>query len=242
MDWIIVIPSYQRAPGLKDKTLALLLRYNIPKEKITIFCANEEEAQIYQETLPEYKIIVGVPGLHQQRNFISLYYPVGTKIVSLDDDLTALCLLEDGKIIPHPSLLNLIDEGFKQCEYHHYHLWGIAPVCNPFFMKDIIHTDLKFCIGHLYGYINRHLQLKIQYKDDYEMTLKNAVLDKGVIRFSGVAAKTRLGAAGGLNTSNEQRLQTNIKNIQVLMSEYPGLVRLNKKRPGEILLSRRIKT
>ena len=212
----------------------------MPVNKITIFCANEAEAKTYQDALPDYKIIVGVPGLTQQRNFISLYYPVGTKIVSLDDDLTALNTLKDGKLVPLPNLIDLIEDAFKQCEHHKYHLWGIAPVCNAFYMKDIIHTNLKFCIGHLYGYINRHLQLKIVYKDDYEMTLKNATLDGGVIRYSGVAAKTKLGAPGGLNKTNEERLQTNLKNIQVLMSEYPGLVRPNKKRPGEILLARKV--
>jgi hypothetical protein len=240
MDWLIVIPSYRRATVLKDKTFALLLRYNIPKELINIFVGSEEEARTYKAEFPDINIVVGVVGLKEQRNFIGEYYPVGQRIVSFDDDLTALCTLQDGKIVTLPSLVDLINSGFEQCSEHKYHLWGIAPVCNGFFMKDVIHTDLKFCIGHLWGVVNRRIPLNLCYKEDYERTLQNAVRDGGVIRFSGVAAKTRLGAVGGLDTSASNRLAFNLTSTKYLMETYPGLVRLNKKRPGEILLSRRI--
>ena len=241
MDWVIVIPSYKRPIALKDKTIALLQRYNIPKHLINIFVGNTEEYEMYKKEFPDYNIVVGVVGLKEQRNFIGEYYPIGQRIVSFDDDVTALCTLKEGKIVPLESLINLINDGFKECVQYKYHLWGIAPVCNGFFMKDIIHTDLKFCIGHFWGVINRRIPLELCYKEDYERTLQNAVRDGGVIRFSGVAAKTKLGASGGLNTSQEQRLGYNLDSTKYLMNKYPGLVRLNPKRPGEVLLARKIK-
>ena len=33
-DYTVVIPSYKRPEGCRDKTLAVLHKYNIPKEKI----------------------------------------------------------------------------------------------------------------------------------------------------------------------------------------------------------------
>ena len=242
MDWVVAIASYQRAKVLKDKTLALLLRYNISKDLITIFVGNQEEYKEYEQEFPDIEIVVGVVGLMEQRNFIGNFYPVGKKIVCFDDDLTALCTLDNGKLVPLPSLTKLIDDGFKNCEEYKFHLWGISPVANGFFMKDVIHTDLKFCIGHLWGVINRRIPLTLCYKEDYQRTLQNAVRDGGVIRFSGVAAKTKLGASGGLNTSQEQRLGYNLTSSKILMEQYPGLVRPNKKRPGEILLARKVVT
>jgi hypothetical protein len=240
MDWVVVIPSYKRATVLKDKTFALLLRYNIPKDLINIFVGNPEEYLIYKEHFPDINIVIGVVGLKEQRDFIGNYYPIGKHIVSFDDDLTALCTLENGKLVPLPSLINLIDQGFKNCIDYKFHLWGISPVANAFYMKDVIHTDLKFCIGHMWGVINRRIPLTLCYKEDYERTLQNAVRDGGVIRFSGVAAKTKLGASGGLNTTQEQRLGYNLISSKTLIEQYPGLVRPNKKRQGEILLSRKV--
>ena len=71
MDYIIAIPSYKRPETIKTKTLSLLNAHNIPKDKITIFVANEDEYNEYQESLNnEYKIVVGVPTIGEQRNFI----------------------------------------------------------------------------------------------------------------------------------------------------------------------------
>ena len=243
MDYVITVGSYRRLETLLTKTIPVLEKYNIPKDKINIFVGNEEEYKVYSDAIKDIKIIVGVVGLQAYRNFISNYYPVGTYIVNMDDDIAELYQLgPDGKLQPLKSLEDIIIQGFNKCVEHHYSLWGIAPTYNGFFMSDKIHTDLKFCIGHLYGYINRRIMITIPYyKDDYERSLENAVRDGGVIRFSGVSAKTKIGATGGISVKNSDRLQKNIKDCEFLMEKYPGLVRLNPKRPGEVLLARKIK-
>ena len=73
MDYTIVIPSYKRAELCRDKTLAVLHRYKIPKEQIVVVVANKEEKETYEEILDPktYKeILVGVPGLANVRNWI----------------------------------------------------------------------------------------------------------------------------------------------------------------------------
>jgi len=71
IDYKIAIPSYKRHNTIKEKTLRLLDEYNIDKNKITVFVANTDEEILYKESLDnEYKIVVGVPTIGKQRNFI----------------------------------------------------------------------------------------------------------------------------------------------------------------------------
>ncbi len=88
--YIIVIPSYNRVDIIQVKTLALLRRHGISSTKINIFVANQEEYDLYNKTINKQlynKLIIGVIGLKNQRNFIMKYYPEGTHIVHMDDDL-----------------------------------------------------------------------------------------------------------------------------------------------------------
>jgi len=88
--YIIVIPSYNRVDIIQVKTLALLRRHGISSTKINIFVANQEEYDLYNKTINKQlynKLIIGVIGLKNQRNFIMKYYPEGTHIVQMDDDL-----------------------------------------------------------------------------------------------------------------------------------------------------------
>ena len=88
----IAIPSYKRANTLRDKTAALLERYNVPSENVIIFVANEEERVAYAEALkdsPYSYIVVGVVGMGAIRNFIRDYFDEGEFIVNLDDDLSS---------------------------------------------------------------------------------------------------------------------------------------------------------
>ena len=89
-DYIIVIPSYNRPDIIQIKTLALLNRHNINPQKIIIFVANQEQYDLYKAKVPAMlygNLVIGVLGLKNQRNFIMDYYPEGTHIVQMDDDL-----------------------------------------------------------------------------------------------------------------------------------------------------------
>lgn len=242
MSYEIAIPSYNRADVCKTKTLAMLRTQSIPAERITVFVASEDQRSLYEEVIPRDlygRIVVGVLGHNLIKNWISQYYPLGKPYVSIDDDIVNIVQLTgEGKLQTIVSLDELIQDGFRQCELNNYHLWGIAPVANGFFLKQTIHLDLKFCIGHFWGCINRHIPITLNLKDDYERSLQNAVRDGGVIRFSYIAAVTKYCATGGINQSKEERSVANAKEVATLLKDYPGLVRLNSKRPGEILLNR----
>jgi hypothetical protein len=229
----------------RTKTLALLQQHRIDPARITLFVANNEEKALYEAGIPQGmygKIIVAVKGHREVKNWIANYYPLGTEYVSCDDDLYSLVELDgNGGLRPLHSLHELILQGFKECKNLDYHLWGISPVANGFFLKQTIHTDCKFCIGHFFGVINRRIPITLNLKDDYERSLQNTVRDGGVIRFSYVAGVTKYCASGGINQSKQERSEANKKEVEFLMKEYPNLVRLNKKREGEILLQRSLK-
>jgi len=245
MSYQVVIPTYGRADSIKDKTLAILHKYQIPKAQITLFVANKVEKELYEKEVPKSlygSIVTGVPGIVNQRNFIMKYYPVGTHLVSFDDDITGLSEVQEGKLIPLISLKKTIQQGFSLCKRMGYSMWGIYPTKNAGWMSTIPSTNLKFLIGHMYGIINRKIQLHMQLKEDYELTLENAVRDGGVIRLNHIAATTKMGNKGGIDKTIEERLTNYIKASDYLLKKYPGLVRKNPRREGEILLAREIKS
>ena len=91
IDYQIAIPSYKRSETIKKKTLKVLAEYDIPPERVTVFVANEEELEAYTKSLSEHQyggnIVVGVPTIGKQRNFIEKYYPEGTRLMMFDDDI-----------------------------------------------------------------------------------------------------------------------------------------------------------
>ena len=243
MVYQIVIPTYGRPELVQEKTLAMLHSYKIPKEQITLFVANKKEYDIYYTKVPSTlygSIVIGVPGLMQQRNFIMQYYPLGTQLVSFDDDVGALWQLEGEKLIPVVSLKQVIQRGFSLCKRLGYHMWGIYPTKNAGWMSPEPSTNLKFLIGHMYGIINRKIILHAPLKHDYELSLENAVRDGGVVRLNHITATTKMGKVGGIGKTVEERGSTYKKVIQYLINKYPGLVRPNPRREGEILLAREI--
>lgn len=245
MVYQIVIPTYGRPELLQEKTLAMLHSYKIPKQQVTLFVANKREYDLYNKNVADSlygSLVIGVPGLMQQRNFIMQYYPVGTHIVSFDDDVSGLWQLEGGKLVPLVGLKQVIQRGFALCKRLGYSMWGIYPTKNAGWMSSEPSTNLKFLIGHMYGIINRKIVLHAPLKHDYELSLENAVRDGGVVRLNDVVATTKMGKAGGIGKTVEERQYVYKKVIQYLVKKYPGLVRINPRREGEILLAREIKS
>lgn len=248
MEYQIVIPSYKRARAIKEKTLRVLHLQNIPKNRIHIFVASESEKTEYESENPGYKVIVGMLGLVQQRNFIQLYFPVGTLLLSLDDDVEGLSVLEGEKLRPLSGLENIINIGFSECLKSGARLWSIYPVHNAFFMKHTITTDFKFCIGSFFGFINPGTEILNPSpdgcKEDYIRTILFWKADRSVVRINYVAHKTNYGGgSGGLQeASTESRMEKEVDAVRYLLTNYPELVRLNPRRKSpfpEVLLKRR---
>lgn len=230
-NYIIAIPSYNRADILKTKTFATLKRHNIPDNIIYIFVANNDEREKYIMKIdidPEH-IIIGLKGLKNQRNFISSYFPEGEYIVQLDDDIDEIVeliipnnrtsmrtsmrtakqkreMMKKHKIKPITNLNKFIVDAFNICVSKGIYLWGIYPVDNPYFMTDTITTDLRFIVGPFWGIINRHseqLKLSVDEKENVERTLQYYIMDGGVIRFNNISITTNYyKTPGGMQTNS----------------------------------------
>ena len=250
-DYIVVIPSYKREQTVQTKTLATLQRYNIPADKITIFVANEEQLQTYKKAVPRslYKnLIVGVPGLAQVRNFILDHYPIGTKIVMMDDDVTGFVeRTEEGGIRPLRSLQDVIHTGFTAAKKEGASLWGVYPVPNGFFMNPNVTNDLKFIIGSFWGIINPGatkkggILLPMSEKEDYIRTLMAWDRDGTVVRINYVSPKTAYYKEPGGMQTDPKRMENQKKAVAFLLKTWPDKVRINTRRKSaypEILLRR----
>jgi hypothetical protein len=240
--YVIAIPSYKRAELLNRKTLKTLADYNIPRNRIFVFVANEEEEKIYKETLDKKMyghLVVGVKGLRNQRNFISRYFPIGQEIVNLDDDLAGFNILKthgttfnkkDNYHAKLPDFDSFIKDAFKTLRNEGLFLWGIYPINNPYFMTPKITTDLRLIVGPCWGNINRHskdLILTIDEKEDVERTLQYYVNDGGVIRFNNISVATSYYVTpGGMQALERDRKKDAYESAVYLNKKYPTLTSL----------------
>ena len=206
-DFVVAIPSYDRPKELNKKTLTMLEDNNISKNIITVFVASAEQKKIYEEEIgTDYKIVIGVKGMANIRNFMTNYYPSGKKILFIDDDISRIVKGESSgmKITKVTNLKSLASNGFNLCKKHGYALWGLHPSSNPRSLKSdkLVTNNLKYIIGALYGVINdKSLKVSLDQAEDYERTLKYYVKYGGMIRFNNYSGYTTYYAKGGMEAA-----------------------------------------
>jgi hypothetical protein len=159
----------------------------------------------------------------------------------MDDDIQGLWILNgnDYSLLPPEQFVPTVEKMFKQLEDHKYNMFGIYPTKCKMYQKQSpeVSTNLKFCIGHFFGVINKKVITDIDYKEDYQRSIEYSLRDGGVLRFNRVCAFTKFGIAGGVNKSAKERHDIYEKEITYLLSKYPLIINRNKKRPAEILLT-----
>jgi len=225
-DFVVAIPSYDRPKELNKKTLSMLKDNNISKNIITIFVANSEQKKIYEEEIgTDYKIVVGVKGISNIRNFMTKYYPSGKKILYIDDDINRIVQGQsDGmKLTTVTNLKTLAQKGFKLCKENGFQLFGLHPSNNARSLKssNSITKKLNYIPGGLYGVINdKSLLSTINYAEDFEKSIKYYIKYGGVIRFNNYSAYTTLYTPGG-NQSTGRTVSTEDSDKKALARKYP---------------------
>lgn len=225
----IAVPSYKRVKTLKDKTYKLLLNHKL-LSATTIFVV-PEELDAYKAEFPDVRVVAGVPGLIQQRRFISSYFPQGTHLMMMDDDLKEIIGMDKK---PIENLHELITRGFALTEEHGCRLWGITAVSNPFYMKPEPSTNLKFIVGCFYGF--RHIGeepfVPLTIKEDYYRSCAYYKADKKIIRINSVAPITKFYTEpGGLQETRTDALE--LEGAQRVVSDFPMYATLyTRKRTG----------
>jgi hypothetical protein len=191
----IAIPSYRRTTTLVKKTLMMLLKAEMPGDNITIFVASEEEAEMYRQVVI-FPVVVGLPGIHQQRRFIESYYSVGSRVLCIDDDVSKI------KMKVQMPLAQAVDRMFDITAKEGAALFGINPCSHTLGLKDEYTVGLSYCIGAFQGIIIKDPKLETSpspFYEDFWRTVKAYQRDGKVVRFNGLAPVTRyFSEAGGL--------------------------------------------
>jgi hypothetical protein len=251
-NYIICIPSYERANICNEKTLNMLFQNNIAKNKIYVYVANHTEFNIYKKILDPkkyYKIIVGKKGLVNQKQFIIDQWEQNKHIIFIDDDIQSIDLSLSDLFKSH-TLDYFFKYAFIECQKKNAYIWGVYPVFNPYFRKGRkeISTELNFIVGCVYGIINRpklqNIKLTItkenSQKEDVERTLKYFIHDGIVIRFNKIGFVTKYyGVEGGLGNF-EDRISSGLKASKKLKDEYPeyGNIKIRKNGMAEFVLKK----
>lgn len=245
VNYVIAIPTYNRIEEVTNKSLNTLREAGIPKNRIHLFVANQQQYKLYEENVPKNlygKIVIGKKGITNQRIFIASYFPEGQYVISMDDDVEQFEILKGEKLTKLTNINEFFDDAYKLMKKEHLFIWGIYPVRNPFFMYKETTLDLRFIIGVTFGFIVRHdkdlkMSIKAETKEDYEQTILYYLKDGGVIRFNNVTVKTKFNAPGGLGTD---RFERNKNAAEYLVKKYPDIVTRNDRKDGtpEVKLAR----
>ena len=193
----IAIPSYKRATTIGKKTLKVLREEGFLASDINIFVANQEEAEEYKRAVDATlynDIIVGVLTIQAQRKFIQNYYPRGSYVLQMDDDIRGF------KKLRECHLPTLFLEAFDYCKENVIPMWGIYPCDNSRFMKDRWNEGLFLVCGICYGSIINHIEPLVDIKDDWSLSLAAFKEYGKLLRLDFIAPKTTYwGGTGGLN-------------------------------------------
>lgn len=233
-DWVVAVPSYRRPDILHKKTLTTLKAAGVPTSRVYVFVANaEEEAEYRAKVDPALynKMIVGIKGLANQRQYIMDYFPKGKLIVFMDDDIISVKkLIENnrgGSLEKVTALSSVFTNSFKVMKSHGAHIWGVYPSANPFFMSNTVSTDLKYIIGATYGIENtKDDAYRLTFGDnqeDKERTIRYWEKDGIVVRLNYITIATAYYAPGGMDTP--ERKQQTKEYTEKLVAKWPDYVK-----------------
>ncbi len=231
MDFVVVIPSYKRAEKLKTHTLELL-KGDIPSELIYIFVANEEEKETYiKECGDEYNYVVGKKGKAEIEECIKNYFDEGQLIAHFDDDVKLVyevVLNEEGKTKRKTveSLLDFIDNAFKQMKLGDCELWGLEHPGNDYWTStNKILKPRMLVNGQVFGNVNDKSLKYETLLDDVERSLhfhyKNGGRNLIMGRFMPLCGKNW--SAGGLEGMRTKETFTESANR--IAEKYPNTVK-----------------
>jgi hypothetical protein len=228
MDYKIVIPSLGRADILCERTLPLLLEfYEIEPSNIFVFVVENEYLE-YRNKIDEnnkVNVIVGVKGIAQQRAFISNYFEEGQFILSLDDDIRRISELEGDKLFDLKSLKDLIKivkEIFLETESA---CCGVYPTNNPFFMSQMVTSNLKFLIGAMRFYLNdREIETNTDYSllEDYNKSILYYKKYKTISRLNYITIDHDCNGKlkGGLSSINDRSYHYKALEVQKFQENF----------------------
>ena len=230
MSYTLVIPSYRRSKILLNKTWSLLQRTGFTMSDAIIWVNDEEDYKEYSKLFPPEQIRVGGSSLTEKRNLIVNSFPLDSNIVQIDDDIDQIYVMkEKGKKVVLKDFNKLVALGFSYCESENSSFWGVYPIDNPLCMNPFVRSNLCYCIGALFGIVNKRILVEYNYAEYFERTLKFWELEKKVLRLDFVGISTKYyTTSGGLQESRTE--EKNYSDKKNLVDKYSSSCKLVTKR------------
>lgn len=222
----LAIPTYSRHLTLATKTLRFLEQSSYPAEKIYLFVANTVEAALYSSHIPKNlygKIIVGVKGLVEQRNFISDFFPEDEILIQMDDDVKRIHT-------PGITFLELVEHAVKELGHRRAGLFGVLPNDDGRRYKNVTTTYLTHILGSFFICRNhKDIRLTHSEKEDYERSILYFLRYGQVLRYRGGGVTTTYQkGTGGLQ--QEGRSKREEEGVVYLLATYPRLCKRKDKK------------
>lgn len=221
----VAIPSLGRYDTISQKTLLYLQQVGYPKDLIYIFVVPEEE-DLYRSKVPEslyHRIVVGKRGLQEQRSFIRDFFPDGSILLCMDDDILGV------KSLLY-SFRELIEMGVEEIQRGETGLWGIMPNDDGRKLNHSTTNHLSFIIGCCFLMRNHQdINLTTTHLDDYERCMLYFQRYGRVTRYRGAGVKTTYNEGEGGLICPDRHLQIKAQ-AEELSRRFPGLCREIVKR------------
>jgi hypothetical protein len=227
MEYKLVCPTYKRIETFKNKTYALLKKTNAPLPELWI--NEDEDLETYSQEFPELTIRKAGKTLVEKRNAIQDYYPIGTRIVFIDDDVKDIIIKENDKKRSLNDFNKMVEFCFTNAELHKSKIWGVYPIANPYFMNNIFRKKLCYIVGVMYGLINTRVSVYNNFAEDVERSCMYFKDQHLLFRIDFIAVVTKYYTEkGGLQETRTE--EKNYHDKSAVVNKFPEYLKLTEKR------------
>jgi hypothetical protein len=216
--------------------------------RVTVFVANDSEKEAYSRVLGDkWRVVTGVPKLFPQRLWYNTnYYPKGTRILNLDDDICSLKVLSGDKLAPYTGTIDRLAEiGFGLCEKHGAKLWGIYPVENAFYLSNQASIGLRYICGIFHGtyagdkIVTNPKRSQLSSGEDFVNSIRGFIDYGKVVRLDWICPETKYFAEGGIDAEladqgQKDRQIDHTRALKGICVRYSELAKLVTKPDGTV--------
>ncbi len=227
---VLAIPSRGRSDRIARFTLTALREAGCELDNVEVWVRPDQEAD-YRAALVDQPVSIRaespeVGGVREVRNAIASGYPVGTRLLVMDDDIRRFVSQDEGDKRP-PDLAGALGYAWLETKRQDIGLFGVYPVANPYFMKRRTRLGLSYIEGAVYGYVVRGDPCEfvtVDDKEDYERSIGFFLRDRATFRMEWLSFRsnfyTEPGGMQDYRTDDTIRL-----GAEALRARYPDLTR-----------------
>tara|TARA_R110000823_G_scaffold52631_1_gene130078 strand:- start:266 stop:997 length:732 start_codon:yes stop_codon:yes gene_type:complete len=227
-----VIPSFQRARQIQEKTLEFLDWQNILRKDIYVFVRNDDPFLPLYESINGINLIkTDVKGIGNTHNFITEYFEEGQFIVEIDDDLEKIIDNERRSI---EDFKGIVDEMFTLMKNNNISYGGTYSVPNPMFMSKCKQYtyDLRYCLGCLrFRFVRKDIVLQTNYSEDFENCVKHFIRDGLILKNNWICPVTKNYKDGGCD-GDGRNVESEKADKEFLANNYPNHCKLFQRKNG----------